>query len=214
MSCSWGMGSKRKLLSKESSCLIPGSPHSHGSPKPPERPPIIPGAQADWHSPISPCCAGTAAKLVASRHLHTAALGQRRRAVRSRSSLRLAGGDPVRDKKGPDPLAQVLQHTGCQGNGDLMFFGGAAQSRDLPKGSRAGSARSLCLRGPCALGAVLATALPRWPRPRWLSWPASHPCARGMPWRWGSCQKAVPSCERASSFPACSPKTSPTFLLN
>lgn len=100
---------------------------------------------------------------MASQHLHTAALGQRRRAVHSRSSLRLAGGDPVRAKKGLDPLAQVLQHTGCQGNSDLMFFGGAAQSRDLPKGSRAGSARSLCLRGPCALGAVLATALPRWP---------------------------------------------------
>lgn len=113
----------------------------------PPSPPIIPGAQADWHSPISPCCTGTAAKLVASQHLHTAALGQRRRAVRSRSSLRLAGGDPVRAKNRPDPLAQVLQHTGCQGNSDLMFFGGAAQSRNLPKGSRAGSARSLCLRG-------------------------------------------------------------------
>lgn len=147
MSCSWGTGSKRKLLSKESSCLIPGSPHSHGSPKPPERPTIIPGAQADWHSPISPCCAGTAAKLVASRHLHTAALGQRRRAVRSRSSLRLAGGDPVRDKKGPDPLAQVLQHTGCQGNGDLMFLGGLPKAgtclRGLAPGQRAHSASAV-----------------------------------------------------------------------
>lgn len=40
------------------------------------------------------------------------------------------------------------------------------------------------------------------------------PCASRTPRRWESCPKAVPSRERASSFPACSPKTSPTFLLN
>lgn len=40
------------------------------------------------------------------------------------------------------------------------------------------------------------------------------PCTSGMPRSWEPCPKAVPSCERARSFPACSPKTSPTFLLN
>lgn len=103
--------------------------------------------------------------------------------------------------------------------------GGPPQGGTCLKGlSRAGTIR---LAPPSPTTAVPVTALPRWPPRR----PAGHPglrrpglgsnpgwlatpCASGTPRRWESCPKAVPSCERASSFPACSPKTSPTFLLN
>lgn len=115
----------------------------------------------------------------------------------------------------------------------LPSSSGAGDAAELPF-SGATPGRGTCLKGlwrswrcPPSLTIPYCrcahhTALPRWAphRPAWrpglssnLSRPAT-PCASGTPWRWESCPKAVPSCERASSFPACSPKTSPTFLLN